>query len=132
MEMRGTTVLCVRRGTNVVLAGDGQVTMNNVVLKANARKVSERARRGEAEYHFIEVMTCPGGCIGGGGQPRMTDNSVRLARIQAIYREDEGRPLRKSHDNPAITAIYSEFLGPPLSEKSHELLHTKYVARRRV
>jgi iron-only hydrogenase group A len=99
---------------------------------ANARKVIERVRRGEAEYHFIEVMTCPGGCIGGGGQPRMTDNSVRLARIQAIYREDEGRPLRKSHDNPAIKAIYSEFLGHPLSEKSHELLHTKYVARSRV
>ncbi|MCX5759485.1 MAG: 2Fe-2S iron-sulfur cluster-binding protein, partial [Candidatus Hydrogenedentes bacterium] len=66
----------------------------------NIRQLLDRIKSGEATYHFIEVMTCPGGCIGGGGQPRMTDNSVRLARIAAIYKEDEGKKLRKSHENP--------------------------------
>lgn len=98
----------------------------------NARKIIERVRKGEAVYHFIEVMTCPGGCIGGGGQPRLTDNSVRQARIAAIYKEDEHKPLRKSHDNPAVQQLYKEFLGKPLGEKSHHLLHTKYIARARV
>ena len=98
----------------------------------NARNLIERIRRGEAEYHFIEVMTCPGGCIGGGGQPRMTSNDVREARIAAIYREDEGRPLRKSHENPAVQQLYKEFLGEPLGEKSHHLLHTKYEKRARI
>ena len=99
---------------------------------SNARSVIERIRSGEAQYHFVEVMTCPGGCIGGGGQPRMTTNEVRKARIAAIYKEDEGRPLRKSHDNPAVAQLYKDFLGKPLGHKSHELLHTKYVARERV
>lgn len=98
----------------------------------NARKVIERIRNKEAEYHFVEIMTCPGGCIGGGGQPRVTDDDVRRARIAAIYREDEGKPLRKSHDNPAIKQLYDEFLGQPLGEKSHHLLHTKYTQRTRV
>jgi iron-only hydrogenase group A len=98
----------------------------------NARKLIERVRSGQAQYHFIEVMTCPGGCIGGGGQPRMTTNDVREARIAAIYREDEGRKLRKSHENPAVKQLYDEFLGQPLGEKSHHLLHTKYEERSRV
>jgi len=98
----------------------------------NARKVIERIRSGEAQYHFVEVMTCPGGCIGGGGQPRMTTDDVREARIAAIYREDEGRKLRKSHENPAIKQLYDEFLGKPLGEKSHHLLHTKYEHREKV
>ncbi len=98
----------------------------------NAARLIEAVRSGKAEYHFIEVMTCPGGCIGGGGQPRMTTNEVRKARIDAIYREDEGKELRKSHENPWIKQIYSEFLGKPLSEKSHHLLHTKYTAKTRV
>jgi iron-only hydrogenase group A len=99
---------------------------------ANARKVIEAVREGKAQYHFIEVMTCPGGCIGGGGQPRPTTNEVRKARIAAIYREDEGKKIRKSHDNPWITQVYSEFLGEPLGEKSHHLLHTHYTRRTRV
>ena len=95
----------------------------------NARAVIERIRSGKAQYHFIEIMTCPGGCIGGGGQPRMTTNAVRQARIAAIYKEDEGKQLRKSHENPDIKRIYAEFLGHPLSEKSHHLLHTHYHER---
>ena len=98
----------------------------------NARAVIERVKSGQAAYHFIEVMTCPGGCIGGGGQPRLTTNEVRKARIQAIYKEDEGKQLRKSHANPQIEQIYQEFLGKPLGEKSHHLLHTHYMAREKV
>jgi len=98
---------------------------------ANTRRLLERIRSGEATYHFVEVMTCPGGCIGGGGQPRFTDDSVRLKRISAIYAEDESKKLRKSHDNPAVAELYKDFLGAPLGHKSHELLHTHYHARER-
>jgi len=98
----------------------------------NARQVLERIKRGEGDYHFVEIMTCPGGCIGGGGQPRMTNDEVRLARIKAIYKEDEGKKVRKSHENPELQQLYREFLGKALGEKSHHLLHTKYVARSRV
>ena len=96
----------------------------------NANKVIESILKGEKEYHFIEIMTCPGGCIGGGGQPRLTTDDVRKARIQAIYKEDEGRQLRKSHENPAIKQLYDTFLGKPLGEKSHHLLHTKYFDKK--
>lgn len=98
----------------------------------NARQLVEKIRAGEAEYHFIEVMTCPGGCIGGGGQPRITTNAVREARIKAIYAEDEGKKLRKSHENPDIATIYAEFLGEPLGSVSHKLLHTKYFEKERI
>jgi iron-only hydrogenase group A len=96
---------------------------------SNARKACDLVASGEADYHFIEVMCCPGGCIGGGGQPRFTTDEVRKARISAIYTEDEGRKMRKSHDNPAITQIYEEFLKEPLGEMSHKLLHTHYHAK---
>jgi NADP-reducing hydrogenase subunit HndD len=99
---------------------------------ANAQKVIDRVKSGEANYHFIEVMTCPGGCIGGGGQPRLTSDAVREARIAAIYAEDEGRELRKSHENPEIIKLYEEYLGAPLGERSHHLLHTKYTKKERV
>ncbi len=92
----------------------------------NAGKLLEKIKAGEAEYHFVEIMTCPGGCIGGGGQPRFTTDAIRMARIGAIYKEDEGKELRKSHLNPEITKIYEEFLKKPLGEKSHHLLHTEY------
>lgn len=92
----------------------------------NARKVLEAIRSGRKSFHFVEVMTCPGGCIGGGGQPRMTDDSVRLKRIEALYREDEGKAIRTSHNNPEVAALYAEYLGRPLGEKSHHLLHTHY------
>jgi iron only hydrogenase large subunit-like protein len=97
----------------------------------NARLLIERIKAGEV-YHFVEVMTCPGGCIGGGGQPRLTTDEIRLARIAAIYKEDEGKPIRKSHNNPEVAAIYKEYLSKPLGEKSHHLLHTRYTARERV
>ena len=95
----------------------------------NARKLIERIKNGEAAYHFVEVMSCPGGCTGGGGQPRFTTDYVRRARIDAIYEEDEQKKIRKSHENPEITEIYGAFLGEPLSEKSHHLLHTHYCKR---
>jgi iron-only hydrogenase group A len=97
----------------------------------NARSLIERMKGGEP-YHFIEIMTCPGGCIGGGGQPRLTTDEVRTARIAAIYKEDEGRPMRKSHQNPEVMTIYEEYLKKPLGEKSHHLLHTHYTPRARV
>jgi iron-only hydrogenase group A len=96
---------------------------------SNANRIIEAIKSGEKAYHFVEVMTCPGGCVGGGGQPRFTDDSVREARIAAIYREDEGKQLRKSHDNPDIAQLYQEFLGKPLGHRSHELLHTQYTSR---
>lgn len=99
---------------------------------ANARALIEKIRAGEATYHFIEVMTCPGGCIGGGGQPRITTNEVREKRIAAIYAEDEGKILRKSHENEAVAKLYEDFLGEPLGHKSHELLHTEYFEKERI
>jgi iron-only hydrogenase group A len=99
---------------------------------SNARSLIEKIRAGEAEYHFVEVMTCPGGCIGGGGQPRITTDAVREARIRAIYDEDEGKSMRKSHENPQVAQAYEEFLGAPLGEMSHELLHTKYYEKERI
>lgn len=110
------------------------VTVNVAVAHglSNAQKVIDRIRSGEGTYHFVEVMACPGGCIGGAGQPRFTDDSVRLVRMRAIYAEDEGKELRKSHENPDIKALYEEFLGEPLGHKSHELLHTRYTVRDRV
>ncbi len=97
----------------------------------NAAKLLESIASGERTYHFVEIMTCPGGCIGGGGQPRFTDNDVRTARIEAIYREDEGKTIRASHHNPAVSELYKRFLGVPLGERSHHLLHTHYVPRQR-
>lgn len=94
----------------------------------NARKVMEAIKNGET-FHFIEVMTCPGGCIGGGGQPRFTTDEIRQKRIEAIYQEDEGKTVRKSHENVEVKQIYEEFLKTPLGEKSHHLLHTKYEKR---
>jgi iron-only hydrogenase group A len=98
----------------------------------NAQKAIEQVRSGEAQYHFIEVMTCPGGCIGGGGQPRFTTDEIRMKRIAAIYREDEGRELRKSHENPYVRKLYEEYLGAPCGEVSHHLLHTHYLEKERV
>ncbi len=96
-----------------------------------ASELLEGIKTGESPYHFIEVMGCPGGCISGGGQPRLTDNEKRLKRIQALYTEDEGKTYRKSHDNPYIVQLYEEYLGHPLGHLSHELLHTTYARKSR-
>ncbi len=96
---------------------------------SNARKLMDQVRAGESPYHFIEVMACPGGCIGGGGQPITKRNAKRIERIDAIYVEDENLPMRKSHDNPEVKVLYDEFLHEPLGHKSHELLHTHYHAK---
>jgi len=99
---------------------------------SNARKVLDMVRAGNPNgWAFIEVMCCPGGCIGGGGQPIPTNTAIRQKRIDGTYTADEQLAIRKSHENPAITAIYKEFLGQPLGHKSHELLHTKYTPRGR-
>jgi iron-only hydrogenase group A len=95
----------------------------------NANKLMRLVREGKSPYHFIEIMACPGGCIGGGGQPIPTSMEIRKNRMKAIYSEDEHMVLRKSHENPDVIAIYKEFLGKPNGHKSHELLHTKYVVR---
>ena len=94
-----------------------------------ANQLMEQVAKGTSPYHFIEVMGCPGGCITGGGQPRSSDPDVRIKRLRGIYSEDEGKVLRKSHENPYINSIYKEFLEYPSSHVSHELLHTHYVKR---
>jgi NADH-quinone oxidoreductase subunit G/NADP-reducing hydrogenase subunit HndD len=95
----------------------------------NAAKLLNEIKEGRDDIHFIEVMTCPGGCIGGGGQPYSTDKEAIKARMQALYRLDEEEPVRASHQNASIKRLYEEFLGEPLSHKSHELLHTNYAKR---
>lgn len=86
---------------------------------------------GKINVHFIEVMACPGGCLGGGGQPIPTNEEIREKRASAIYEEDMSLTIRKSHENPEVLKLYKEFLGEPLGHKSHELLHTHYKERER-
>lgn len=98
----------------------------------NARRMLDRVRSGELNLHAIEIMACPGGCVGGGGQPLHHGNEEILRRRrEALYREDAGKKLRKSHQNPYIIELYEEFLGKPLGEKAHHLLHTSYTDKRR-
>ena len=115
---------------------EAEIDLNGLNLKvavahglSNAKVLLEQVQNGESPYHFIEVMACPGGCLGGGGQPVPTNLEVRKSRAVSIYLEDEGKPVRKSHENPAIKQLYEEFLGKPLGEKSHKLLHTTYTKR---
>ena len=100
----------------------------------NARKLLDAIRAGTVEpFHAIEIMACPGGCIGGGGQPyHHGEMDIIRKRAQAIYREDEGKTRRKSHENPDIIKLYEEYLGKPLGEKSHHLLHTHYFKRHKI
>jgi len=96
----------------------------------NARKLLEEIQAGKSEFHAIEIMSCPGGCIGGGGQPYHHGNAEILKKRQkAIYQEDGKKAIRKSHENPYIIKLYKEFLGKPMSEKAHHLLHTSYFDR---
>ncbi|MFO7446023.1 MAG: NADH-dependent [FeFe] hydrogenase, group A6 [Ignavibacteriaceae bacterium] len=98
---------------------------------ANAKKVMEMLRKGELnDVHFVEIMACPGGCLGGGGQPIPTNEEIRNLRAQAIYEEEESLPIRKSHENPHVNYIYEKFLTEgPCSKLSHKLLHTHYTKR---
>jgi NADH-quinone oxidoreductase subunit G/[NiFe] hydrogenase diaphorase moiety small subunit/NADP-reducing hydrogenase subunit HndD len=112
--------------------------LNGVELKCaiahgleNAHQLIAKIKSGKAQYHFVEFMACPGGCLGGGGQPIPTSPEIRKKRMEAIYAEDGDMPLRKSHENPEILQIYKDFLGKPLGEKSHHLLHTHYTPRER-
>jgi iron-only hydrogenase group A len=98
---------------------------------ANANKLVRAIKEGKLQYHFVEIMTCPGGCLGGGGQPYPVSWDIRQMRAQGIYSEDENLPLRKSHDNPEVMQLYEEYLGQPNSHKAHELLHTHYFPRKR-
>ena len=115
-----------------------EVNLDGITLKvavanglSNAKVLLEEVNAGKSPYHFIEIMACPGGCLGGGGQPIPADLEIREKRAEAIYKEDENKTIRKSHENPAIKALYQEFLDKPLGEKSHHLLHTHYTKRSR-
>ncbi len=95
----------------------------------NARRLVQQIREGTSPYHFIEIMACPGGCIGGGGQPLGFQMEYRARRASSLYEEDASLPYRRSHENPAVKELYETYLGQPLGEKSHHLLHTHYVER---
>ena len=108
----------------------------------NAKVLLDEIRAGKSPYHFIEIMGCPGGCVAGGGQPFVKpcflpneeDNildTYKEKRANALYSEDEGRPIRVSHKNPQIIELYEKFLGEPNSHKAHELLHTTYTEKER-
>ena len=101
---------------------------------ANARELLNKVKAGEADYQFIEIMACPGGCVNGGGQPQVPSKirnvtDIRAERAKALYSLDEGNPVRKSHENESIKKVYAEFYGEPGSHKAHEILHTSYVKR---
>ncbi len=122
------------RGLEGIKTAD--IDIDGTVLKVavanglgNARTVMEQIQKGESPYQFVEIMCCPGGCLGGGGQPISTDPAIKEKRARAIYREDKDKPIRKSHENPEIKEIYKEFLGEPNSELAHQLLHTEYHDR---
>jgi NADH-quinone oxidoreductase subunit G/NADP-reducing hydrogenase subunit HndD len=95
----------------------------------NARRILEQIRAGRTDLQFIEVMSCAGGCVAGGGQPRSASPDAVRARMQALYAIDRDAAVRASHENPAIQRLYAEFLGKPLSDRSRELLHTRYETR---
>ena len=101
---------------------------------ANTNALLTKVKSGEADYHLIEVMACPGGCVNGGGQPHQPADvrakvDIRAARAEALYDNDEKSKIRKSHENPAIIELYDTYLGEAGSEKAHQLLHTSYVKR---
>src|SRR6056297_228334 len=114
----------------------GDLTVKAAVTHsaAGAKKIMEMIKAGEADYHFIEIMGCDGGCVNGGGQPHVSATNrvgidIRLERAKALYGEDESLEIRKSHKNPSITRLYEEFLGEPNSHVAHEFLHTHYAGR---
>ena len=129
-QVRGTDGI----KTAVVPVGDLNVRVAIAHGLGNARKLLNSIRNGEAEYDFIEIMACPGGCVTGGGQPIVPAKvqmgiDLKKERAKALYTEDKNAAIRKSHLNPDITMLYDEFLGEPGGHKAHELLHTHYAAR---
>jgi len=118
----------IREGS--VKIGDKEFKIGIAHGLGNARKLLEDIRAGKTEYHAIEIMACPGGCIGGGGQPyHQGDSEIIKKRAAAIYREDMGKTKRKSHENVNLMKLYEEYLGEYYGEKAHKLLHTKYQKR---
>ena len=97
----------------------------------NAKKIVEMINRGECDYDFVEVMACPSGCLGGGGQPYPVNDKIRAERRKAIYERDKDLPIRKSHENPEVQQLYEEFLGEPGGHLAEELLHTSYINRKK-
>ncbi|MDR0364568.1 MAG: [FeFe] hydrogenase, group A [Bacteroidales bacterium] len=123
IELRGLEG--VRKAT--IKMGDQDIHIGIANGLGNARKLLEMVNKGEADFHAIEIMACPAGCIGGGGQPlHHGDSSIIKKRAAAIYEEDRNKPIRKSHENSYIIKLYEEFLGKPCNEKAHHLLHTHY------
>lgn len=119
-----------------VQIGDLTVKVAVTHSAAGARKIMDMVRAGEADYHFIEIMGCDGGCVNGGGQPHVSASDrigidIRLERAKALYSEDEALDIRKSHENPSIQRLYKEFLGEPNSHVAHEILHTHYNKNRK-
>lgn len=130
-EVRGTQG--IKEATYHVAGMDVRVAVASGL--GNARTLLEKVKSGEANYHFIEIMGCPGGCVNGGGQPQQPGSvrnftDIRGLRAKALYDQDASMPLRKSHENPSIIRLYEEYLGEPGSHKAHQLLHTTYVKRK--
>lgn len=116
------------------MVGDLEVKVAVASGLANARKIMDLVREGKADYHFIEIMACPGGCVNGGGQPiveaKIRNNmDVRAERAKGLYTLDKNAKIRKSHENPVIKELYKSYLGQPGSDKAHHILHTSYVKR---
>jgi len=129
-EVRGTDG--IKEATYNVAGTEVKVAITSGM--ANAKKIMDKVRAGEADYHFIEIMGCHGGCVTGGGQPQCTaevwnTTDVKALRAKVLYDIDEAKPFRKSHENPSIIKLYDEFLGAPGGEKAHHILHTTYVKR---
>lgn len=130
VDVRG--VAGVKEATYNVAGMDVKVAVASGL--GNARALLNKVKAGEANYHFIEIMGCPGGCVNGGGQPHVVAsfknaNDVREIRAKVLYDYDKANPIRKSHENPSIKKVYEEFFGEPGSHKAHEILHTSYVKR---
>jgi NADP-reducing hydrogenase subunit HndD len=128
-ELRGMSGI----RTATIYFGETPIHIGIAHQLGNARKLLNGIREGRYNFHAIEIMACPGGCIGGAGQPlHHGDSSIIRARYDAIYREDAGKSIRKSHENPYIAKLYKEFLGHPMSEKAHHLLHTHYFDKHKI
>ncbi len=130
LDVRGTKG--IKEATYNVAGLDVKVAVASGL--GNAKELLTRVKNGEADYHFIEIMACPGGCVNGGGQPQVRGSvrnnvDIRALRAKALYDNDSNKEIRKSHENPSIKKIYNEYLGEPGSERAHHILHTSYVKR---